>query len=281
MSRKSFWSKAASALWKLTKWFARGAWFLVKGGARLVWRGVTGLAGVAGKAARKTGETAGKPKTAARFDGFSLVEARNGSLDAFDDFIYKKKSTVGLILGARGSGKSALGVRVLENASARGRRVCALGFNEGAMPSWVHIVDSPEAVPNGSFLLVDEGGISFSSRDSMSSANKLLSSLLFVARHKDLSVLFITQNSANLEVNTLRQADYLLLKKPSLLQRDFERKKINEIYDEAIPGFAKHSDDKGIFFVYSDAFRGFASNSLPSFWSEAASKSFKDAKISG
>ena len=79
-------------------------------------------------------------------------------------------------------------------------------------------------------------------------------------------------------LKALEQYD-LLLKKPSLLQRDFERKKVNEIYDEAAGGFARHANNKKIFFVYSDAFRGFASNALPSFWSEAASKSFKDAKI--
>lgn len=277
-------AKIGGALWGFAKWLARGAWWLVASVVRLVWRGLRGLAGFAWNAARgtaaKAGESAVKPKSSARFEGFRLVEAKAGDLGEFEGFLYEKKSTVGLVLGARGSGKSALGVRILENAAARGRRVAAMGFSASAMPGWVKIVESPN-VENGSFLLVDEGGITFSSRSSMSSGNKLLSELLLVARHKDLSVLFITQNSANLEVNTLRQADYLLLKKPSLLQRDFERKKINEIYDEAVGGFKKHAYDKGVFFVYSDAFRGFASNALPSFWSEAASKSFKNARLGG
>ncbi|OIO28415.1 hypothetical protein COX86_01180 [Candidatus Micrarchaeota archaeon CG_4_10_14_0_2_um_filter_60_11] len=284
MGRKSFWSKAGSAVWKAVKWLAKGAWWIVAGLAKLVWSALKAaynfLTGFAAGAAKKAGEGAARPKTGARAEAFKLVEAKSGDLGDFEDFLYEKKSTVGLILGARGSGKSALGVRILENAAARGRKVAAMGFSAAAMPSWVKIVETPE-IENGSFLLVDEGGISFSSRSSMSSANKLLSELLFVARHKDLSVVFVTQNSANLEVNTLRQADYLLLKKPSLLQRDFERKKINEIYDEAAGGFKKHAADKGAFFVYSDAFRGFASNGLPSFWSEAASKSFKDVKLKG
>ena len=238
-----------------------------------LWRGSKALA-------RKGNVAASRPKGEARFDSFELVEVEAGSRNSLEDFLYKKgKSTVGVVLGARGSGKSALGLRVLENAAARGRRVCALGFKESAVPPWVRVVASPDEASNGSFLLVDEGGISFSSRSSMSSANKLLSSLLFVARHKDLSVLFITQNSANLEVNTLRQADYLLLKKPSLLQRDFERKKINEIYDSAASGFKEHAENKGLFYSYSDSFKGFASNSLPSFWSQAASKSFDNAKL--
>ena len=269
---------ALNAAWRFLKWLARSAWWIAKKTVSLAWRVIKALAGAAIGLIRKQKVKAAKPKGSARFDSFKAVTVEAGSLASLEGFLYEKKSTVGLILGARGSGKSALGLRVLENAAAKGRRVCALGFKEGAVPSWVRVVDSPE-VPNGSFLLVDEGGISFSSRSSMSSANKLLSSLLFVARHKDLSVLFITQNSANLEVNTLRQADYLLLKKPSLLQRDFERKKINEIYDNASGGFKENSKNKGLFYAYSDAFRGFASNTLPSFWSDAASKSFKKTKL--
>ncbi|PIT85258.1 hypothetical protein COU36_04305, partial [Candidatus Micrarchaeota archaeon CG10_big_fil_rev_8_21_14_0_10_59_7] len=133
--------------------------------------------------------------------------------------------------------------------------------------------------PNGSVLLADEGGISFSSRESMSDANRLLSKLLFIARHKDISILFISQNSANIEVNTIRQADYLLLKRPSLLQKDFERGKIRDVYGDVADDFKKLGGDRGLVYVYSDSFRGFASNALPSFWSERASKAFGRAKL--
>ncbi|MDP3742361.1 MAG: zonular occludens toxin domain-containing protein, partial [Candidatus Micrarchaeota archaeon] len=184
------------------------------------------------------------------------------------------KSAVGIILGARGSGKSVLGMRLLENAKAKGRKVQALGFASSSLPSWIECIDSIEKAKNNSFLLVDEGGITFSSRSSMGDANKLLSQLLFISRHKDLSVLFISQNSANIDVNAIRQADYLLLKKSSLLQLDFERKKIKEIYEQSSAGFAKYSAIDGVTFVYSDEFRGFIANGLPSFWSEGISKSF-------
>ncbi len=110
----------------------------------------------------------------------------------------------------------------------------------------------------------------------MSDANKLLSSLLLISRHKDLSVLFISQNSSNLEINAIRQTDYLLLKPPSLLQQDFERKVIQDIYAEQAAKFkAMAKAHVGLFYVHADAYRGFAENELPSFWSESVGKAYR------
>lgn len=231
--------------------------------------------------AKKQREHAAQPKSDAEFSPLMLQKAFTGDLRLFESRILSSKSTVGIALGARGSGKSALGMRMLENVSAKtGRKVCAMGFNQSALPSWIIPVDEVSQIPNGAFVLVDEGGITFSSRSSMSSANKILSSLLLVARHKDVSAIFISQNSANLEVNAIRQADYLLLRKPSLLQKDFERKIIGKIYDgmekefDSLPQNGRYST-----YIYSDEFRGFASNGIPSFWSEKASKGFENRKL--
>ncbi|MFA5929987.1 MAG: zonular occludens toxin domain-containing protein [Candidatus Micrarchaeia archaeon] len=221
-----------------------------------------------------------KPRTGAVYQPLALQKRLAGNLDEFEGKLLASKSTIGLVLGARGSGKSALGMRILENIAAKGgRKVCAMGFDESALPDWIRPVHGVEEVPNGAFVLIDEGGITFSSRSSQSPANKILSSLLLVARHKDLSVLFISQNSANLEINTIRQADYLLMRKPSLLQKEFERKKIGQIYDEISAQFAG-LEDTGRYstYIYSDEFRGFAANALPDFWSQKASKSFADFK---
>jgi len=109
----------------------------------------------------------------------------------------------------------------------------------------------------------------------MSNANKMLSQLIMIARHKNLSILFISQNSSNLEVNILRQADFLILKPSSLLQTEFERKIIQKIYEETEESFKKFEEVEGATHIYSGSFRGFVSNPLPSFWRENLSKSFK------
>ncbi len=219
-----------------------------------------------------------KPKGTARYVPFEILKTNEGNFGQFEIHLMDSKSSIGIILGARGSGKSALGMRLLENVTAKtGRLACAMGFSEENLPRWIRTVKDISDAPNGSFVLIDEGGILFSSRGSMSNPNKLLSAFLLVARHKDLSVLFISQNSANLEVNAIRQADYLLLRRSSLLQKDFERKKIKEVYADAEAGFSEFSSfGNRLTYVYSNEFRGYIINQLPSFWNDKTSKSFSN-----
>lgn len=220
-----------------------------------------------------------RPEAKPSYGAFKEIENMDGAFSDFEKHMIQGKSTIGIILGARGTGKSAIGVRILENLKAKtNKKIYALGFDKSRMPRWIHVVDDVNDVANDSFLLADEGGLQFSSRDSMSEVNKFLSQLLLVARHKDMSILFISQNSSNIEINTLRQADYLILKRSSLLQEDFERKKIKDIYESVKEKFKKHKSDKGITFIYSDNYRGFVSNPLPSFWNQDISKSYKGFK---
>lgn len=210
------------------------------------------------------------------YDDFDVVKNIRGSLGSWEQKMIEGESTIGIVLGARGSGKTAFGVRVLENLHAKTKRsVCAMGFAAESMPSWINVVDNVESIPNDSFVLIDEGGILFNARDSMSNTNKLLSDLILISRHKNLSILFISQNSANLEINILRQADYLVLKKSALLQREFERKIIQKLYEQTSDDFEQLKDKKGLSYIHSSEFNGFVTNDLPSFWKSEISKSFR------
>jgi len=206
---------------------------------------------------------------------FNTIKSVVGSFKSFETMLSKKDSTIGIILGARGSGKSAFGLKLLENLHATSaRKIFALGFKAHELPPWIYAIDNIELIENNSYVLIDEGGILFNARQGFSDANQLLSKLLLIARHKDLSIMFISQNSSNLEINAIRQADYLVLKPSSLLQLDFERKKIKEIYVEAAEDFAKFKKTTGLTYIYSDTFKGFVSNPLPTFWTTKISKSF-------
>ncbi|MBT4824129.1 hypothetical protein HN695_04905 [Candidatus Woesearchaeota archaeon] len=212
----------------------------------------------------------------AEYQKFNLIHHDSGSFDKFEKKVSKNDSTIGIILGARGSGKTAIAVKLLENIYAKTKKKCfALGFKEEDMPIWIDVVESINELKNNSFVLIDEGGILFSSRRSMAEPNKLLSELMLIARHKSISIIFISQNSANLEINAIRQADYLVLKTSSLLQKDFERKKIKEIYEDVGDRFKKYKGVKGITYIYSDEFAGFVDNPLPSFWSKKISRAFR------
>ena len=217
----------------------------------------------------------GKIHNTATFDTFKEIKSLKGNIDSFNDSLYTNKSTIGLIIGARGTGKSAIGMRLLENFNVKtDKKIYALGFKSHTIPKWITILHDVRDIENDSVILIDESGIEFSSRKSMSDSNTLLSEILLIARHKDLSVIFITQNSSNLEVNVIRQADYLVLKPSSLLQKDFERKKIKDIYDSVENHFEEFKDIMGITHIYAGKYSGFVTNSLPSFWNEDVSKGY-------
>ena len=211
------------------------------------------------------------------YDQHQILEEISGDYSDYEEFINTNKSTIGLIVGARGTGKSAIAMRMLENLKAKTNRNCmAMGFNAAELPNWIKCVDDLENLENDSFIVIDEGGILFSSRSSMSGMNKMLSSLILVARHKNISILFITQNSSNIDINIIRQVDYMVMKPSSLLQLDFERKKIADIYKEVTAKFEDHKNWRGVTYIYSDRFQGFFNNNLPSFWNEDISKNFKE-----
>jgi len=222
---------------------------------------------------------ANQSRTHTTYEPFHELKSLKGTLPEFEQKILHNKSTIGIILGARGTGKSALAMRLVENIIAKtNKHAYAMGFSSTSLPAWITLITTTDEITNNSLVVIDESGISFSSRSSMSSSSKLLSALLLIARHKDVSVIFITQNSANLEINAIRQADYLLLKPSSLLQKDFERKKIQDIYLEAQSDFDKLKSHIGLTYIYADSYRGFVTNTLPSFWSENLSKSFANKK---
>jgi len=209
-------------------------------------------------------------------EDFNVIHTKDGDYLEFEKKINKSDSKIGVILGARGTGKTAFGMKFLENSRAKYNKKCyAMGFNADELPSWITAVNNIDELGNNAIVLIDEGGILFSSRDSMSNANKLLSDLILIARHKNLTILFISQNSSNLDINILRQADFLILKPSSLLQRNFERKIIQKIYDSAQEHFDEFKETPGLTHIYAESFNGFVTNPLPSFWGTNISKSFR------
>jgi len=256
------------------KFIGRTSLFIVK----LPYYTVKGLYKISRKAKGKMEKsTVSKKRESliAKYDPFKILKSEKGDYDKFENDIFDSDSKIGVILGSRGSGKTAFAVRFLENFHSKKKgNIHAIGFDEKEMPSWINVIGNISKIKNNSFILIDEGGVLFSSRNTMSNANKLLSELILIARHKNLNILFISQNSSNLDVNILRQADYLALKPSSLLQKDFERKIIQKLYNK-VGNELEELEDSGVTYIYSDKFSGFISNSLPSFWGVKISKSFR------
>lgn len=278
-SKKSGWQailKFFSGTWKFIKWVVAVPFRLLYGIYSPIYDYFNRSA-MKKSVAKKQGEAPKRHKVVVnkKISQIKVVDSLRGNYRSFWSKLSRADSLIGIIIGARGSGKSAIAMSFAENLHKSGKKFFAMGFSSKELPRWIKSVEDITELENDSYVIIDEGGILFSSRDSMSTANKLLSELLFIARHKNLTIFFISQNSSNLEINTLRQADFLILKRSSLLQKDFERKIVSKIYDEHQDGFEKYKDVRGLALVYSDSFLGFIENELPSFWSEDLSKSFK------
>ena len=255
-------------VWWGVKYLFKGLWWLLLH----LWKGIRWLVSRPPQIVRVNATRTPKQPCVSELKVLATVK---GDFSRFWEQFCSSDSTIGIVLGARGSGKTAFALMLMEDLKGQKEHVYAMGFPSKKLPRWVSIIERTEHITNDSFVVVDEGGILFSSRESMSSANKMLSELLLIARHKNLTIVFISQNSSNIEVNTLRQADFLALKKSSLLQSEFERKIIAKIYGDYAQKFEQYGDRKGVTLLYSHDFIGFIENGLPSFWSSDVGKSFK------
>ena len=256
-----------SLLWRATKASFRGVGSLIFGTAKFIGR-------KAGEAAVQRNLNKNPVYTSEeKIEDFDVVKQMSGEYSYLENKLMNE-SIIALVFGKRGSGKSALGFRLLENIHHKtGRKCFVLGVSQENMPEWISPIENIEDAPQGSALLVDEGAISFGSRDSMSKTNKGLAGILAIARHKNLTVLFITQNTGMIDKNVLKLSDMLLVKQGSLLQLEMERPEIKKFYEKADSAFKKLEGDKrGFVYLIDSDFEGAVSHSLPSFWTESLSK---------
>lgn len=274
--------------WRVTGYIVKGIalaiWYLLKG---IWWLVVKAFSSAYKVTSNKIKESAEKKKLRsnptygkrAMFDPLNVLEAISGDYQVSEKRIHND-SLISLIFGKRGSGKSALGFRLLENIHNKtGRKCFVLGVNQENMPEWISPIEEIDDAPQGSVVLVDEGAIAFNARESMSKANKGLAGILAIARHKNLTVFFITQNTGMIDKNVLKLSDMLLVKQGSLLQLEMERPEIRKFYEKAEASFQKLEGDKRQYVYLIDGdFEGAVSHSLPSFWTESLSKNQAEEK---
>lgn len=185
--------------------------------------------------------------------------------------IYIKPRIV-IILGKRGSGKTSLAFRILENVNAMTDRKCyALNFPKN-LPDWITHISTFEEAHNNSVVFVDESTLNIPAQQGKKKIKYLLS-LMAIARHKDVSLVFVNQHSSTMDLNVIRQADILVLKQPSLMQKETERPAIKKLLDKVDNKFNMECPEKH-FFVISDDFEGMMQFEMPSFWSTQISKAF-------
>ena len=185
-----------------------------------------------------------------------------------------------LILGKRGSGKSALGYRLLE-VFRNQLSPYVVGIPEAAartLPDWIGIAETLEDVPHRSIILLDEAHLAYHSRNSFKQANTGVSRLLNLSRQREQTVIFVTQEARQIDVNIASSANVIVFKEPSMLQFEFERRELRQLAQRARDAFTNLSSTrrKRSAYVHSpdNDFQGLLESDLPSFWSSRLSKAF-------
>ncbi len=184
-----------------------------------------------------------------------------------------------LIIGKKGSGKSALAYRLLELFRFRAD-VYAVGLPGNAadlLPKWIGTVDSLKELPIGSTAIVDEAHLRYNSRNSHSNDSRSISEALNLCRQRGQTIIVISQEARQIDKNIASSTDVIIFKEPAMLQIEFERRELRVIVEKAVLGFRTVKGSKQTWsYVHSPGadFIGMLENRLPGFWSEKLSRAF-------
>jgi len=183
------------------------------------------------------------------------------------------------MLGKKGSGKSGLGYRLCEHLRWTAP-IYVVGIPSNTLkylPDWISVVPGIEDLPNGCIALVDESSIPFHARSSMTARAKAMSQMINLSRQRGQTLIFVTQESGQIDRNILSSADVIIFKEPGILQSRFDRSELRAIAAEASRAFQSIVGDRkrwSYVFTQERGFIGLIENSLPTFWSNNLSHAF-------
>ena len=149
------------------------------------------------------------------------------------------------------------------------------GFGRGGI-NHVTTVDKVNRM-KPSIIIVDEAAFIAGSRDAMSSTNKQWLKLIAICRHKDHLLIFIHQQSRQLDVQIMMDADLVMMKRPTQLHIREARTSFAPEIQEAYDLFNRMRGDtrKKVFVVdYHYGAKALLPAYMPTWWNSKVSKAY-------
>jgi len=190
--------------------------------------------------------------------------------------------SVSLILGRRGSGKTAFGYKVLEEARNHDLTPHVMGLPEDKwhlLPNYIQPIESPGEIGDDSAVLMDESYQYMFAREHSTSFNKFMAKLLGIVRQKNQLFMFATHLARKLDVSAVYDSDNIVLREPSFLHSRMERREIRSLIKDASKFFGEVSDPVKFAYVVTPKGAREIDIDLPSFWSEELSRAFADIEL--
>ncbi len=187
-----------------------------------------------------------------------------------------------LILGGRGSGKTALGFRLLELYRDHQSDKYIVGGSRSAvqlLPKWIKYVDSIFTLPDNSIALIDEAHLRMGPHISEADRREL-ASMLALTRQRQQTLFIISQQARTISREIVAAADILVFKALRQNQIKFDRPEFTQAMESADQALGTvFGDRKAYAFVYSpeDRLQHLMRSVLPEFWSEPLSRTYADA----
>jgi len=189
-----------------------------------------------------------------------------------------QESKVYAIIGSRGSGKSCFAFEFMDwHNKLTNRKLYVYNFpKDDLLPDYIQNVNDLNNLEKGSVVLIDESGIEFNQFTFNSKKSIELANMIKIARHNDLSIIFIAQNGANLTKDVRRLIDCYILKNPSFSQRFDEIPLIKKMYQNCFMLFTTETQKRKGYYIAEIGEMGFSD--VPSFWNENISKAYSNPK---
>ncbi len=190
------------------------------------------------------------------FRKFGLILDEEEVILFFDE-VFRRGGIITVVIGARRSGKTAWSIRAGEIAREYfGRTVQILQPYE--YPGFETIAGLEHA-KNGALVILDEAHIRYHARRAMRRENVFANELISISGHKDLSMIFITQLSSQLDRLIVANADYFILKDPPPVGIGSEREDLKTLVTKAHVLFRRlpKSQRRAVFLVHSREFYDF------------------------